>query len=416
MTQSLHIGGLSAELLARQYGTPLIALDLDLVRARIAELRSACDPHGISISYAGKAFLTVAFARLIESLGIGLDICSLGELAIAERAAFPPRRLTFHGAGKDEDELHAVAAGRTGRVIVDGIDELRELERIARTHVGRPPLEIVLRLNTGVEAHAHEFVRTAGDRTKFGFDEGLEQEAIALFRSNPGLQLSGLHGHIGSQIDLVEPFGLNVARLMEAAARFAAQGFPIRTLVAGGGFGIDAAGAPALELASVAKTLHQEAVEAATRLDIAEPALEIEPGRVIVAGAGTTLYRVMTVKRRSSRTFVIVDGGMADNPRPALYGAHHAVFADGVDGPMETMTVCGRSCENDEMVDMPLPSAIRRGTLLAMTTTGAYTYSMASNYNRFFRPAVVGVEGGRERVLARRETLDDLLSLDVTER
>jgi diaminopimelate decarboxylase len=416
MTQALRIGGISAESLAQRYGTPLIVLDLDLVRARIAELRAACDPYGISISYAGKAFLTVSFAELIESLGIGLDVCSLGELAIAERAAFPPKRLTFHGAGKDEAELRAVAAGRAGRVIVDGIDELRELEQIARTHVGRAPIDVVLRLNTGVEAHAHEFVRTAGDRTKFGFDQEYEIEAIALLHSNLALQLSGLHGHIGSQIDLVEPFGLNVARLMEAAARFAGQGFPIHTLVAGGGFGIDLAGEPALALSSVAQTLHEEAARAAARLGIPEPSLEIEPGRVIVAGAGTTLYRVMTVKRRSNRTFVIVDGGMADNPRPALYGAHHAVFADGVDGPMETMTVCGRSCENDEMVDMPLPAAIRRGALLAMTTTGAYTYSMASNYNRFFRPAVVGIESGSERVLARRETLDDLLSLDVTER
>ena len=416
MTQPLRIGGIPAESLARRHGTPLIVLDLDLVRTRIAELRAACDPYGISISYAGKAFLTVAFARLIESLGIGLDVCSMGELAIAERAVVPAKRLTFHGAGKDEDELHAVAAGRTGRIIVDGIDELCELDRIARSRTGRTRIDVVLRLNTGVEAHAHEFVRTAGDRTKFGFDQEYENEAIAILRSSPALELSGLHGHIGSQIDLVEPFGLNVARLMEAAGRFTTAGFPIRTMVAGGGFGIDSAGGPALAATAVAKALHEESAAAAARLGIPEPALEIEPGRVIVAGAGTTLYRVMTVKRRSSRTFVIVDGGMADNPRPALYGAHHDVFADGVDGPMETMTVCGRSCENDEMVEMPLPAAIGRGTLLAMTTTGAYTYSMASNYNRFFRPAVVGVEGGGERVLARRETLDDLLSLDVAER
>jgi diaminopimelate decarboxylase len=416
MTQPLRIGGIPAESLARRHGTPLIVLDLDLVRTRIAELRAACDPYGISISYAGKAFLTVAFARLIESLGIGLDVCSMGELAIAERAAIPPKRLTFHGAGKDEDELRAIAAGRTGRIIVDGIDELCELDRIARSRTGRTRIDVVLRLNTGVEAHAHEFVRTAGDRTKFGFDQEYENEAIAILRSSPALELSGLHGHIGSQIDLVEPFGLNVARLMEAAGRFTAAGFPIRTLVAGGGFGIDSVGGPALAATAVARALHEESAAAAARLGLPEPALEIEPGRVIVAGAGTTLYRVMTVKRRSSRTFVIVDGGMADNPRPALYGAHHDVFADGVDGPMETMTVCGRSCENDEMVEMPLPAAIGRGTLLAMTTTGAYTYSMASNYNRFFRPAVVGVEGGSERVLARRETLDDLLSLDVAER
>jgi diaminopimelate decarboxylase len=411
MSAAMQIGGISAQSLAQRYGTPLVVLDMDAVRTRIEELRVACDPLDIAISYAGKAFLTVGFAQFIESFGIGLDVCSLGELTTAERAGFPAPRLTFHGAGKDEDELRAIAAGRTGRVIVDGIDELRELQGIAHA-----PIDVVLRLNTGVEAHAHEFVRTAGDRTKFGFDDAYEDEATAILRAAPNLHLIGVHGHIGSQIDLVEPFELNVARLMEAAAGFARRGFPIKTVVAGGGFGIDASGEPALEFAGVAAELRREATRAAARLGIPEPGLEIEPGRVIVAGAGTTLYRVMTVKRRSRRTFVIVDGGMADNPRPALYGAHHDVFADGVNGPVETMTVCGRSCENDEMVEMPLPAAIRRGSLLAMRTTGAYTYSMAGNYNRFLRPAVVGVEGGRERVLARRETVDDILSLDVAER
>jgi diaminopimelate decarboxylase len=411
MTEPLLIGGVTGESLAQRYGTPLLVVDLDAVRERVVELRTACDPAGIAISYAGKAFLTVEFARSIASFGIGLDICSLGELATAERAGFPPERLTFHGAGKTLDELQAVVDGRAGRIVVDGIDELRALQRIADR-----PVDVVLRLNTGVEAHAHEFVRTAGDRTKFGIDSDLEEEAVSILRANGAMHLTALHGHIGSQIDLIEPFVVNVERLVEAAGRFAARGFPVRTLVAGGGFGIDAEGLPALQMDRVAAALGAEVRRATVAAGIAPLAIEIEPGRVIIAGAGTTLYRVMTVKRRPGRTYVIVDGGMADNPRPALYGAHHDVVADGAVGPLETMAVCGRSCENDEMAEMALPAGIERGTLLAMRTTGAYTYSMASNYNRFARPAVVGVENGTERLLARRESLDDLLALDFAER
>jgi diaminopimelate decarboxylase len=410
MSGALRIGGIPAETLAQRYGTPLLVIDIDRVRTRVAELRAACDPAGVAISYAGKAFLTVAFAKLIDDLGIGLDVCSLGELVTAERAGFPPSRLTFHGAGKTQDELQAVAEGRAGRIVVDGIDELRALHQLARW-----PVDVVLRLNTGVEAHAHEFVRTAGDRTKFGLDPDLEDEAAALLASNEALRLTALHGHIGSQIDRVDPFVLNATRLVEAAARFANRGFSVGTLVVGGGFGIDAAGEPVLPIEDVVKALSDEVRERAARLHIAVPRIEIEPGRVIIAGAGTTLYRVITVKRRPTRTFVVVDGGMADNPRPALYGAHHDVIADGADGAFETMTVCGRSCENDEMVAMALPAGVERGTLLAMLTTGAYTYSMASNYNRFSRPAVVGIDAGAERMLARRETLDDMLSLDVAE-
>ncbi len=411
MSDPLLVGDATAESLAQKYGTPLLVIDIDAVRERVLDLRSACDPAGIAISYAGKAFLTVDFARAIASFGIGLDVCSLGELATAERAGFPAERLTFHGAGKTLDELQAVVDGRAGRIIVDGIDELRVLQRIADR-----PVDVVLRLNTGVEAHAHEFVRTAGDRTKFGIDSDLEEEAVSVLRENPALRLSGVHGHIGSQIDLIDPFVANGERLVQAAARFTARGYPIRTLVAGGGFGIDAEGLPSVPFADVARALAGEVRLASIAAGIAPPRVEIEPGRVIIAGAGTTLYRVMTVKRRPGRTYVIVDGGMADNPRPALYGAHHDVVADGLAGPLEAMAVCGRSCENDEMVEMALPASVERGTLLAMRTTGAYTYSMASNYNRFARPAVVGLEGGNQRLLARRETLDDLLALDFAER
>ncbi len=411
MSGIIRIGGIRAESLADRHGTPLLVIDLDFVRARIEELRAACDPLGIAISYAGKALLTVEFARFVESFGIGLDVCSMGELATAERAGFPRERITFHGAGKTEDELRAVADGRAGRIIVDGIDELRELSRLTQA-----PIDVVLRLNTGVEAHAHEFLRTAGDRTKFGIDRESEDEALSLLRANEALRLTGLHGHIGSQIDLAEPFvpkrdaphgsgrPLHEIRFFDrhAGRRRRFRNRCQRRAGASPGFHYKRARYGGAAVRGRARNRRTQARDRAWTRNHSR--------------SGTTLYRVMTVKRHPGRTFVIVDGGMADNPRPALYGAHHDVVADGVEGALETMTVCGRSCENDELVDMPLPVGIARGSLLAMATTGAYTYSMASNYNRFTRPAVVAVENGVERLLARRETLDDLISLDLAER
>ncbi|HYL26317.1 MAG TPA: diaminopimelate decarboxylase [Candidatus Nitrosotalea sp.] len=410
----LLLGGIPAKQLADRYGTPLLVVNLDVVDAAIGAFAQLGGPEALEVSYAAKAFVTVEFARHLATRSIGLDVCSIGELTTAERGGFPAERITLHGAGKSDEELRAACAGRVGAIVVDGIEEL---ERLARFSGSRCGAAVLLRLNVGIEAQTHAFVRTGGDDTKFGIHPRDEAAAIALLRSRPHLRYEGLHAHVGSQVRERAAYRANAAALMEAASRFAAAGLTSRRIVIGGGFAIathpDAPG----ESLDVAATVHDALalVSAAARENrIAPPRLGIEPGRAIVALAGTTLYRVLAVKRQSHRTFVIVDGGIAENPRPALYGARHLVIAaDSAGGDAADFTLCGRSCENDELGIARLPSSLRSGALLAMCATGAYTFSMAGNYNRFPRPAVLAVGGGSDRLLARRESLDDVLRGDA---
>jgi len=410
----LHISGERADRLTETYGTPLLVLDLREIDASVARLRAACEPHGVRISYAGKALLVTALARRIDRLGLALDVSSLGELATAERAGVPPERVTMHGAGKDAAELQAAHDGRVGRIIVDGIDELGRLARMPASQRGA---DMILRLNTGIEAHTHDFVRTAGDDSKFGIAPHEEAEALRLLASAPTLRLRGLHAHIGSQIYEAAPFAANAQQLVAAMQRFTDAGATSDTLILGGGFGIATHPNPSdetLDLEAAIAGMVASVREATSTLGLPMPSLEIEPGRYIVGNAGTSLYRVMAIKRYDRRTFVIVDGSMADNPRPALYGAkHHVVPVRETPGGAHEVTLCGRSCENDELGNMLLPLRLKAGDLLAMCSAGAYTYSMASNYNRFLRPPIVAVGDGPPQVYARRETIDDLLRCDV---
>ncbi|MHB8146566.1 MAG: diaminopimelate decarboxylase [Vulcanimicrobiaceae bacterium] len=410
----LTIGGERADVLADTYDTPLLVLDVREVDANIARLRAACDPHGVRISYAAKALVVTALARRIDRRGLGIDVCSLGELATAERAGIAPERITLHGAGKSPLELQAALDGRVGRIIVDSIDELG---RLSRMHSGGRNVDVVLRLNTGIEAHTHDFVRTAGDDSKFGIAPHEEGAALRLLAAMPALRLRGLHAHIGSQIYEPAPFAANAQQLLEAMQRFRNAGAPVATLILGGGFGIPTHPNPAdetLDLDAAIAGMVRSVREGATALNLPMPTLEIEPGRFIVGNAGTSIYRVMAIKRYDLRTFVIIDGSMADNPRPALYGAkHHVVPVRQTPGKLHEVTLCGRSCENDELGTVLLPEALREGDLLAMCSAGAYTYSMASNYNRFVRPAIVAVGDGAPHLYARRETLDDVLRCDV---
>jgi diaminopimelate decarboxylase len=274
----------------------------------------------------------------------------------------------------------------------------------------------MLRLNVGVDAHTHAYVRTGGHDTKFGLHPRDEAAAAAMLQEHPQLRFAGLHAHIGSQIFASDPYAATAQALIEAAARFTQRGMPVHRIITGGGFGVASdpdAEEPELELAGTVARIVQSLERAAREAGIPPPRLGIEPGRSLVAEAGTTIYEVLAVKRQSRRTFVIVDGGIFENPRPALYGARYRVEpVSPIEGEVQEMTICGRSCENDELATVALPAAIVAGTLLAMYGTGAYTYSMASNYNRFARPAVAGVSHGRHSVLARRETLEDLVRAD----
>ena len=402
------IGGVTARELAETYGTPLFVVDLDELDLEIDRFLRACEPRGIAVGYAGKAFLCAAFAEHLAATPLRLDVCSLGELVTAERGGFPSARMYFHGCGKTDDELRAIADRRVAFTVVDNREELDRLAAIAEA-AGGEPVDVMLRVNTGIEAHTHAFVRTGGENTKFGTPADRLPEMLARVKALPRLRLTGLYAHVGSQISELGPFLANADELLAAAKTAAAMGLPVGELICGGGIGVEEGpdDPRPLDLEALAAGLAERAAGGIR--------LSIEPGRALVARAGTSLYRVMAVKTQGRRRFVILDGGLTDNPRPLLYGARHfpEVMAARALGPDEPATLTGRTCENDEMGDYVLPRDLAAGDLLAMRTTGAYTYSMASNYNRFGRPPVVFVRDGHHRRVVRGESAEDVTRLDV---
>jgi diaminopimelate decarboxylase len=407
------LGGVSARELAETYGTPLFVIDLDELDLETDRFVRAFGTRGIGVAYAGKAFLCAAFAEHLAATPLRLDVCSLGELVTAERGGFPAARMYFHGCGKTGEELRAIVERR---VAFDVIDNPEELDRLAQAADDADPagvdapLDVMLRLNTGIEAHTHAFVRTGGENTKFGIPIAQLPAVLARLAELPRLRLIGLHAHLGSQIAETAPFLANADELLAAADAARALGHPIEELICGGGIAVEEGpdDPRPLDFDDLAAGLAERAGGRGVRL-------AIEPGRALVARAGSSLYRVMTVKAQGRRRFVVLDGGLTDNPRPMLYGARHVpeVMAARSLGPDEPATLTGRSCENDEMGDYVLPRGLAAGDLVAMRFTGAYTYSMASNYNRFGRPPVVFVRGGHHRRVVRGETAADVTRLDV---
>jgi diaminopimelate decarboxylase len=402
------LGGVPAHELADEYGTPLHLIDLDIFELDVDRFMRAFDARGITVGYAGKAFLCIALAELIAQTNVRIDVCSLGELITAERGGVPAHRLYFHGCGKTDDELRAIVERR---VAFDVIDNAEELERLAGLARGVDvPVDVMLRINTGIEAHTHEYVRTGGENTKFGFPLPALDAAFARIAQLPQLRLIGVHAHIGSGIVDTAPFVENLDLLVAWADRARAAGLPVAELIAGGGIGVaEAPGQPPpLDLDRLATALTARIAGSPYRL-------AIEPGRALIAHAGSSLYRVMALKQQGRRRFVIVDGGMADNPRPALYDAVHPldVVHSQASQPLIAATLCGRSCENDELGEVQIPSDLQAGDLVALRVTGAYTYSMASNYNRFGRPPVVFVRDGSHRRAIRGERPDDVLRNDL---
>jgi diaminopimelate decarboxylase len=405
--------------LADEYGTPLFVYDEDELRARCHEYVAHFGPG--SVAYAGKAFLCKAMVRLVDEEQLHLDVATGGELFVALHAGFPAARIVFHGNNKSDDELRAALDAGVGRIVTDSHDELDRIEAlVAGTNV-RPTL--LVRVTPGVEAHTHEFIETGTEDSKFGFTvaDGVARAAAIRVARSDALHLGGLHCHIGSQIYVLESYARALAIVTELAGEVEQEtGRPIQEINLGGGLGTRyLADDPPCEIADYAKLL-QRALEDGARAAAlsASPRLLVEPGRSIAARAAITVYRVGTVKRIPGvGTYVAVDGGMSDNPRPVLYGAGYEAYLPArlrEPRPMQA-TVVGKHCEQGDVLvaHAQLPEGVAVGDLLAVPVTGAYGYSMASNYNKVPRPAVVFVRGGNARVVLRRETQDDLVRLDL---
>jgi diaminopimelate decarboxylase len=404
------VGGVRLTEIAERFGTPAYVVDEEHVRHRCQDYRKALDPH--RVAYAGKAFLCRAMVRWVHEEGLWLDVCSGGELALARSAGFPPERILVHGNGKTPEELAAAIEYGVGRIVVDSAGEVARLA--ALTGDRRHPQKVLVRITPAVDAQVHQALTTGVEDQKFGLSlaTGAATDAVFRVRAQPALELAGLHSHLGSQIGDPQVYATAARRMVAFAAGIG--GVPELNL--GGGHAV--AYRPdewSLDpQAFAAHVLPAVAEECAVR-GIAVPELTVEPGRAIVAAAGMTLYRVLAVKP-GVRTFVVVDGGMSDNPRPALYGSHYSVARVGHRTDAEiVVTVVGRHCEAGDVIarDVPLPADVRPGDLLAVPCTGAYHHSMASNYNQVARPPVIAVRGGRAWPLVRRETAEDLIRRDV---
>jgi len=407
----LSVGGVDVTELAEELGTPLFVYDAAHLRARCTEAVAAFGP---GVAYATKAFLCKAMARIALAAGMSLDVSTAGELATATAAGASPDRIVLHGNNKSLDELAAALSLGISRLVVDSFDEIDRLRTLAADAPsrGRPDQHVVVRVTPGVEAHTHEYVMTGQEDSKFGFSlaSGAADRAAELLASMPGVALVGVHAHIGSQIFRLDAFDREIAALVPYVVRH-----ELRELCVGGGLGVAyVAGEEAPTIESWARYLR--AACSAARLP-AGVSVTAEPGRSIVATAGLTCYRIGTVKELPGiRTYVAVDGGMSDNPRPVLYGSGYEAFlprSTGAERPFAARIV-GKHCESGDVLvaDARLPADVAVGDIVATPVTGAYGFSMASNYNRVPRPAVVFVEGGGWSVVVRRETVEDLLRLE----
>lgn len=418
----LMIGRHDAVALAREFGTPLYVLDEDLMRRNCREyretLRQFCGDRALAL-FASKALCTLHTARVAAEEGLGADAVSGGEIYTLRKAGFPMDKVYFHGNNKSPEEIDLAMDSGVGYFVVDNRDEL---ERVSAAATRRGLVQkILFRVKPGVDCHTHDYIKTGQIDSKFGV--ALETgEAFALHRyaaSLPGVRVEGVHCHIGSQIFEIEPFLEALRRMMALVARLRKElHMPAEILNLGGGFGIryeSEDDPPALRdyMRAITDTLRREA----ERLAIEAPFLVFEPGRAIVGAAGVTLYTVGSVKVIPGvRTYVAVDGGMSDNPRYALYQARHpALVADRAgDAPLGPVTIAGKCCESGDLIaeNVPLP-AVHAGDTLAVLVTGAYNYSMASNYNRLPRPAMVALRGDEKKIIVRRETYEDVVGHDV---
>jgi diaminopimelate decarboxylase len=426
----VEVAGVAVSDLAARFGTPLFVVDEADVRSRAEFVRESFDREfarigsAAKVYYAGKAFLSAEVARWVNDAGLYIDVCSGGELAVALAAGVDPARLGFHGNNKSVAEIDRAVACGVGVIVIDSDIEIERVADAAARHSRVQPVR--LRLNSGVHAHTHEYLATAREDQKFGIALADAPAAVAAIRAHSSLDFLGLHSHIGSQIFESDGFAEAARRLLALQARLLEHG-PVPELNLGGGFGIAYTSAEtALPLDEIAASFADIVAGECARLGIPVPIVAIEPGRAIVGPSTLTLYEVGTVKdvlvsgdgtTPVIRRYVSVDGGMSDNIRPALYSADYSVRLAGRSSTADPalVRIAGKHCESGDIVVRAdyLPGDVRPGDLVAVPATGAYCWSMASNYNYLGRPPVVAVRDGEARVIVRGETEADLLSRDA---
>ncbi|MCM2424351.1 diaminopimelate decarboxylase [Streptomyces sp. RKAG337] len=410
------VAGVSLAEAADRFGTPLYVLDEGEFRDRCRTYRAAF-PEA-DVIYAAKAFLCRALLHWVEEEGLGLDVCSAGELELAVTTGFPPERIVLHGNAKSPKDLSAAVRLGVARIVVDSASEINHLAVLVPRGTRQ---QVMVRVVPDVSAGGHAAVRTGTDGQKFGLSitDGSAEEAVVRILGRPELELVGLHCHIGSQIAEVEPYITALRRLIGLLARIRDDhGVVLPQLDLGGGHAVAyRPGEDVLDVAALAARVRTELADGCARAGLPLPRLTIEPGRAIAGPAGVAVYRVLSVKDTGGQRFVAVDGGMSDNPRPALYGVRYAprVIGRGSTAPVRPVTVVGRHCEAGDVLaaGAALPDDVRPGDLLAVPVAGAYHLSMASGYNLVGRPPVVAVHDGSARLLVRRETLMDMSVRDI---
>ncbi|MFE2373097.1 diaminopimelate decarboxylase [Streptomyces sp. NPDC059398] len=416
---AVTVGGIEVTRLAEEFGTPAYFLDEADFRARCRAWADAFGPDA-DVFYAGKAFLSRAVVKWLQEEGLNLDVCSGGELATALAAGMPAERIAFHGNNKTATEIERAVVAGVGRIVLDSFQEIVRVAHIAQSHGVRQRVQI--RVTVGVEAHTHEFIATAHEDQKFGIAlaGGEAAEAVRRALKLDGLELIGIHSHIGSQIFDMAGFEVSARRVVQLLAEIRDEhGVELPEIDLGGGLGIAYTSEDdPREPHEIAKALGEIVTRECEAAGLATPRISVEPGRAIVGPTAFTLYEVGTIKPLEGlRTYVSVDGGMSDNIRTALYDAEYSVALVSRTSTAEPMLarVVGKHCESGDIVvkDAFLPADLAPGDLLAVPATGAYCRAMASNYNHALRPPVVAVRDGEARVIVRRETEEDLLRLDV---
>ena len=417
--KTLKISNVEVKDLVKQYGSPLVAYDESALRQRLHDYANyfQSDEFETSVLYASKAFSCKAMIRLIDEYGLYLDVVSAGELYTAKQAGYDCSKIFFHGNNKTQEELEMAIEYGVGTIVVDNIQEAKRLDALLEEKGAS--IHALLRVNPGIEAHTHEYIVTAHVDSKFGVamaQEELMDETIAFLSESETIQFDGLHAHIGSQIFDKQAFVEEIKKLFAFVSELKAKGLTINTLNLGGGFAAKYVESDQpIPLNEVCSTILATAQECNKEVDGMIKRICIEPGRSIVAEAGYSIYTVGDTKQTPNKNYVFVDGGMADNIRPALYGAEYDCFIDGKEDQEANVktTVAGKCCESGDIliqcIDLPQG---QRGDLLVMKTTGAYGYSMASHYNKLLLPAVVFVKDGDSRIVIRRETFEDLIKLE----